>query len=90
MFANILNTPVNDVLQIDSLIISLILAYIISSCLSIIYKKFARSLSNHDSLANIFPLLSIITTLVITVVKSSLALSLGLVGALSIVRFRTR
>ena len=32
--------------------------------------------------------LAIITTLVITVIKFSLALSLGLVGALSIVRFR--
>ena len=31
---------------------------------------------------------TIITTLVITVIKFSLALSLGLVGALSIVRFR--
>ena len=33
--------------------------------------------------------ISIVTFLVITVVKSSLALSLGLVGALSIIRFRT-
>ena len=33
--------------------------------------------------------LSITVCLIITVVKSSLALSLGLVGALSIVRFRT-
>jgi uncharacterized membrane protein YhiD involved in acid resistance len=35
-----------------------------------------------------FFLLIMTTTLVITIVKSSLALSLGLVGALSIVRFR--
>jgi len=35
-----------------------------------------------------FTLLCLLTTLIITVVKSSLALSLGLVGALSIVRFR--
>ena len=35
------------------------------------------------------PLLSLVTFLVILIVKSSLALSLGLVGALSIVRFRT-
>ena len=35
-----------------------------------------------------FTSLTLITTLIITVVKSSLALSLGLVGALSIVRFR--
>ena len=34
-------------------------------------------------------MLSLITFLVILIVKSSLALSLGLVGALSIVRFRT-
>ena len=34
-------------------------------------------------------MLSLITFLVILIVKSSLALSLGPVGALSIVRFRT-
>ncbi len=34
-------------------------------------------------------MLTVITLLVISIVKSSLALSLGLVGALSIVRFRT-
>ena len=39
--------------------------------------------------SNLIPFLSLIVFLVITVVKSSLALSLGLVGALSIVRFRT-
>jgi hypothetical protein len=36
----------------------------------------------------VFPLLTLVTICVIAVVKSSLALSLGLVGALSIVRFR--
>jgi uncharacterized membrane protein YhiD involved in acid resistance len=36
----------------------------------------------------VFPLMALTTMLIITVVKSSLALSLGLVGALSIVRFR--
>ena len=40
-------------------------------------------------MGNILPILSSIIFLVILVVKSSLALSLGLVGALSIVRFRT-
>ena len=40
-------------------------------------------------MAKVFPLLSVGTTIIIAVVKSSLALSLGLVGALSIVRFRT-
>ena len=89
MLSNIIKSSNVEVLQINSLVLSLFLAYILASSLGYIYRKYARSLSNHDSLASIFPLLSIITTLVIAVVKSSLALSLGLVGALSIVRFRT-
>ena len=40
------------------------------------------------SIESYFIPLALITTLVITVIKFSLALSLGLVGALSIVRFR--
>ena len=68
-----------------NVIIVSFLAYI----LGLIYLKFGRSLSNRASLATNFPLLSLATMAIITVVKSSLALSLGLVGALSIVRFRT-
>lgn len=53
------------------------------------YTKYGDSLSNRSQFARVIPILTLITLLVITVVKSSLALSLGLVGALSIVRFRT-
>ena len=47
------------------------------------------SLVGKTHIASIIPILSGVVFLVIMVVKSSLALSLGLVGALSIVRFRT-
>jgi hypothetical protein len=53
------------------------------------YTRFGSVLSNRDEFGLVFPLILLTTLLVITVVKSSLALSLGLVGALSIVRFRT-
>lgn len=53
-----------------------------------LYRRFSASVSNRDSFSANFPLLTITTILVIAVVKSSLALSLGLLGALSIVRFR--
>ncbi len=56
--------------------------------LSMVYVKFGNSVSNRKSFAGNFVLLALTTMLVITIVKSSLALSLGLVGALSIVRFR--
>lgn len=53
-----------------------------------LYQHFGKSMSNRDSVTRVFPLLTLVTIGVITVVKTSLALSLGLVGALSIVRFR--
>ena len=53
------------------------------------FKYFGGTLSNRDEFGQVFPFLLLTTLLIITVVKSSLALSLGLVGALSIVRFRT-
>jgi len=53
-----------------------------------LYRRFGLTISNRDGFSATFPLLTIATVLIIFVVKSSLALSLGLVGALSIVRFR--
>jgi len=53
-----------------------------------LYGKFGASASDADSFTRVFPLLVIVTGGVIAIVKSSLALSLGMVGALSIVRFR--
>jgi hypothetical protein len=53
-----------------------------------LYRRCSASPSDSDSITRVFPLLTLVTTAVIAVVKSSLALSLGLVGALSIVRFR--
>ena len=46
-------------------------------------------MSNRDQLARVLIIVGVTTFLIISIVKSSLALSLGLVGALSIVRFRT-
>ena len=54
----------------------------------LLYRFCSASPSDTDSISRTFPLLALVTTGVIAVVKSSLALSLGLVGALSIVRFR--
>ena len=76
-------------LNAGSLIFAICLSFVLAYILGIFYVRKGRNLSNKRILANVFPLLSITTCIVIAVVKSSLALSLGLVGALSIVRFRT-
>jgi len=69
-------------------IVNIILAAVLSSVLAVYYIRYGHSLSNRSLFAKNFILLTVITALVITIIKSSLALSLGLVGALSIVRFR--
>ena len=51
--------------------------------------KYSNTFSSKTSLGNTLLLLTISVSSIIAVVKSSLALSLGLVGALSVVRFRT-
>ena len=76
-------------LSIPTLVFNLLIGLVLSVVLAIYYARFGDSLSNRSKFAPMLPLLSLITLLVISVVKSSLALSLGLVGALSIVRFRT-
>ena len=71
------------------IILSLCFCIISSFILMYVYKNKANSLSSKIQISMIIPLLSNITFLVILIVKSSLALSLGLVGALSVIRFRT-
>ncbi len=68
--------------------LNIFLSAILAISLSWIYSKYGNSLSNRKQFGKIFLLVSMTTMLMITIVKSSLALSLGLVGALSIIRFR--
>ena len=69
--------------------INMLLALLIALLIKYTYTKCGTSVSNRKYLSDNFPLLVLTTVFIITIVKSSLALSLGLVGALSIVRFRT-
>jgi len=69
-------------------VINLLLAAVLALGVGWYYERFGMALSNRKKLAYLLPVLSMTTALVISVIKSSLALSLGLVGALSIVRFR--
>lgn len=87
-FRNLLGNP-EMIAALPDVVLSLILAAILGILLALVYIRFGQSLSNRRLFARNFLLLTVTTTLVISIVKSSLALSLGLVGALSIVRFRT-
>ena len=66
----------------------LLVTLVLSLLVKIVYTKFSTTISNKKEFSKNFVILGLTTCIVITIVKSSLALSLGLVGALSIVRFR--
>ena len=65
----------SPVLTVVCLLLTIICAYI----LKYVYENKSNSLSSKYQLSNIIPILSPTTFLVILIVKSSLALSLGLV-----------
>ena len=81
-------TQFNPVNIVDASI-SLFLAGLFGLLITYSYRYSSQSISGgRQIMSSIIPL-SLSICVIITIVKSSLALSLGLVGALSIVRFRT-
>ncbi|MBN2114982.1 MAG: DUF4956 domain-containing protein [Anaerolineales bacterium] len=84
-----MNIDTTAPLSLPVLLLNLALGIGVSLVIAWYYVRYGNSLSNRTHFAAILPMLTLITLLVISIVKSSLALSLGLVGALSIVRFRT-
>ena len=84
------NFFLNSNIEIDFLnfFYAMLLSFVLSFLVKLTYVKVGKSLNDKSYFSDTFIPLALITTLVITVIKFSLALSLGLVGALSIVRFR--
>jgi len=78
-----------DDLNLGLVLVNFFLAILISFLVRAFYINYSISLTGKMHIGSILPILTAVVFLVIIVVKSSLALSLGLVGALSIVRFRT-
>lgn len=88
-FLQNLFTTESETIDLFTFLVKVLLTTILSLIIGYCYVRFGNALSNRKALARNFTLIALTTMLIITIVKSSLALSLGLVGALSIVRFRT-
>lgn len=68
--------------------LNLVLGGLLSIVVRELYKSFSSTLSNREAFANMLPLFTLATITVVSVVQYSPALALGLVGALSVIRFR--
>ena len=71
------------------IVLALVLAFCVGLFIFLIYKKTYAGVMYSSSFGVTLVALTMITTLVILAVTSNVVLSLGMVGALSIVRFRT-
>ena len=74
---------------ISDVLIAIALSFALSLFIVFIYKVTYSGVSYSKSFAGCLIMISMVTTVVILVITSNVVLSLGMVGALSIVRFRT-
>lgn len=73
----------------SDLFIALGLGFIVGIIIALVYRKTYRGVLYSPSFTTTLIMLTLITTPVVMCIKSDIALSMGMVGALSIVRFRT-
>ena len=71
------------------LLMSLLMSFLLGSFIFLIYKKTFQGVLYQRSFNVSLIVITMVLTLIIMIIKGNLILSLGMVGALSIVRFRT-
>lgn len=76
-------------ISVQSILLSLGTSFLISIFILFVYKKTFTGVIYSKGFALSVMLLALVTTLIIQTISSNISLSLGMVGALSIVRFRT-
>ena len=76
-------------ISMGEILVSITLAFLLSLFIVFIYRITYAGVNFSSAFAGCLMMLSMVTTLVILVISSNVVLSLGMVGALSIVRFRT-
>ncbi len=74
---------------ISNIVVSLFISFIIAMFIFFVYKKEYQGVLYSKSFNISLVMLSLITTMIIMTISNNLILSLGMVGALSIVRFRS-
>ena len=73
----------------SDLFLALGLGFVVGAVIALVYRKTYRGVLYSPSFAVTLIMLTLITTPVVMCIKCDIALSMGMVGALSIVRFRT-
>ncbi|KAF0223402.1 MAG: hypothetical protein FD133_1499 [Erysipelotrichaceae bacterium] len=76
-------------ISLSSILLSLVSSFVIALFILVVYKRTYNGVVMSRSFSLLLVLLAMVTSLAVRTISSNLALSLGMVGALSIVRYRT-
>ena len=76
-------------ISVGSMLLSLVVAFIIGIFIIYVYRKTYTGVVYSKAFGLCILMLSMVTAMIIRTISSNISLSLGMVGALSIVRFRT-
>lgn len=76
-------------ISVTDMLISLIVAFIIGLFIIFVYRKTYTGVVYSKAFSLCILMLAMVTAMIIRTISSNISLSLGMVGALSIVRFRT-
>jgi len=92
IFDSIKNSVIEEftgTISVGDILFSLLFAFLISIFIIFVYRKTYTGVVYSKSFSLCLILLAMVTSIIIRTINSNLSLSLGMVGALSIVRFRT-
>ncbi|MEG0775023.1 DUF4956 domain-containing protein [Clostridium sp.] len=76
-------------LTIDGFIMSMLAAFICGMIVYFVYRQFFKGVIYNNNFNILLVLTALVTCFIVIVISSNVVLSLGMVGALSIVRYRT-
>lgn len=79
----------NGSISVEMILISLLVSFVISLFIVFVYKKTFSGVVYNKTIVMTIVMIAMVTSMVIRTINSNLSLSLGMVGALSIIRFRT-
>jgi hypothetical protein len=90
LLANFFNTPTSyESLALEDVVLALLLTFILELYVFYVYKKTFKGVVYTREYNVSLVLTGLVVALVVLPIRSNLTLSLGMVGALSIIRFRT-
>jgi uncharacterized membrane protein YhiD involved in acid resistance len=79
----------NILVTVIPILVALLFSYFLGMLIYYVYKKTFKGVVYNEGFAITLAVMTILTTMITLAISSNIALSLGMVGALSIVRYRT-